>query len=118
MVHKMVNNQGLVGVLISLTYGHGWSSTESNPEIKQEMMMNKELVTYVSDCRKKKIEPKPNEIEEIWKTQFPQYPLPELRGVKNLCVMWVESGSAFKILQMNGAEYIYHPYDDPSWILA
>ena len=63
-------------------------------------------------------EPKPNEIEEIWKTQFPQFPLPELRGVKNLCVMWIDRGSAFKIMQMNGAEYIYNPCDDPSWVIA
>lgn len=118
MVEKVINKQGFVGVLISLTYGHGWSSTESNPEIKQEMMMNKQLVTYVNDCRNKKKQPAPFEIEEIWKTQFPTYPLPELRGVKNLCVMWVESGSAFKILQMNGAEYIYNPCDDPSWVIA
>lgn len=118
MVEKVINKQGFVGVLISLTYGHGWSSTESNPEIKQEMMMNKQLVTYVNDCRNKKKQPAPFEIEEIWKTQFPTYPLPELRGVKNLCVMWVERGSAFKIMQMNGAEYIYHPCDDPSWVIA
>jgi hypothetical protein len=118
MVEKVINKQGFVGVLISLTYGHGWSSTESNPEIKQEMMMNKQLVTYVNDCRNKKKQPAPFEIEEIWKTQFPTYPLPELRGVKNLCVMWVERESAFKIMQMNGAEYIYHPCDDPSWVIA
>ena len=65
MVHKMVNKQGLVGVLISLTYGHGWSSTESNPEIKQEMMMNKHLVTYVNDCRIKKTQPSTSDSEQI-----------------------------------------------------
>lgn len=118
MVHKMVNNQGLVGVLISLTYGHGWSSTESNPEIKKEMIMNKQLVTYVNDCRSKKMQPNPDDVKEIWSTLFPQYPVPELRGVKNLCVMWIERGSAFKIMQMNGAEYIYHPSDDLSWVVA
>ena len=118
MGEKFINNQGLVGVLISLTYGHGWSTTESNPKIKEEMMMNKYLVNYILDCEKNNIKKSRTEVEKIWKEKFPIHPLPEMRGVEKLCVMWIKPGAAFKILQVKGAEYLYQPSDDPEWIIA
>lgn len=105
-----------VAVLISTAYGHGWSTTVSNIEQKKIMMLNETLVKYVLDCRKNDRAPLAKKMRELWTSNFPEYPVPELRGVEGLAVFWIEKGSSFQVKDMNGAEYIYFPSDDNNWI--
>lgn len=105
-----------VAVLISTAYGYGWSTTVSKIEQKKIMMLNETLVKYVLDCRKNDRAPLAKKMRELWITNFPQYPVPELRGVDGLAVFWLEKGSSFQVRDMKGAEYIYFPSDDNKWI--
>jgi hypothetical protein len=41
-----------------------------------------------------------------------------MNGVSQLNVMWVNKDEPFQIRNVNGAEYLYSPHDDPSWIIA
>ena len=120
MSYKKFNIHGQVGVLISFGYGKGWSSNVSvtNTKMRREMMMNKMLVEYVIKCRGEKKNPTPKEMKRIWDNVLPQFPAPDMNGVAQLNVMWVNKDEPFQIRDVNGAEYLYSPHDDPSWIIA
>ena len=107
-----------VGVLISFKYGIGWSSIEDNPVKKKIMAMNKHLVQYIYDCQQKNISPTVKGMTAVWNTHLSQYALPNMNGVTNIRIYWINSGSSFKIKQVKGAEYIFQPVDDLSWLIA
>lgn len=120
MSYKKFNMHGQVGVLISFGYGKGWSSNVpvTNTKMRREMMMNKKLVEYVLKCRGENKNPTPKEMTRIWDNVLPQFPAPDMNGVAQLNVMWVNKDEPFQIRDVKGAEYIYSPHDDPSWIIA
>ena len=118
MVHKYYNSEGKVAVLVSLAYGTGWSSTAKDKIMKREMMMNKHLVEYVIKMRSTTKNPTPEGIERIWEKYLTNYPVPLLKGVKQLEILWMEKHSVFQIRSMRGAEYIYQTCDDPCWVIA
>ena len=118
MVHKYYNGEGKVAVLVSPTYGTGWSSTTKDTNMKKEMMMNKHLVEYVIMMRKNNKTPTSEGIMTIWNKYFSSYPPPPLDGVSRLGVLWMEKNEAFQIRSMRGAEYIYQASDDPGWVIA
>lgn len=105
-------------VLISTKYGCGWSTMVKNKEKQRIMMTSKILVDYVVNQRNQKKIILDEDIAELWSKNYPQYSLPDLRGVSNLVVFWVDKGAPFKVGNMRGAEYIYFPSDDPSWFIA
>lgn len=108
-----------VAVLISFMYGSGWSSCEPNPKIKYEMAMNKYLVEYIMQCKEKNINPSIKEVNKIWDTHISKYPKPKnMNGIKTLNIYWIEKKACFKIKNFKGAEYIFHPEDDLSWMQA
>lgn len=110
---------GQVGVLISFGYGKCWSSNTSvtNTKMRREMMMNKLLVEYVLKCREELKNPCPLEMKQIWQDALPEFPTPDMKGVSQLNVMWVNKDEPFQIRDVKGAEYIYSPHDDPTWII-
>lgn len=120
MVEKKHNSQGQVAVLFSFGYGKGWSTLLHKNEIqmRREMMMNKNLVEYVMNCRENGKIVTASEMRKLWLEVLPEYPVPDLGGVPQLNVMWVNKNQAFQIRDMKGAEYIYCPHDDPSWEIA
>ena len=120
MSYKKFNMHGQVGVLISFGYGKGWSSNTSvtNTKMRREMIMNKKLVEYVLKCRGERKNPSPGEMKQIWQDALPEFATPDMKGVSQLNVMWVNADEPFQIRDVNGAEYIYSPHDDPSWIIA
>jgi hypothetical protein len=113
---RSLNGYEEVGILISFQYGVGWSSTESNPGKKKEMAMNKHLVQYIYDCQERKIQPSIKDMTKVWNTHLSHYELPNMKGVANIRIYWIKSGSAFKIKHLRGAEYIFRPEDDLTWI--
>ena len=112
----MVVHNNQIAVLISTAYGYGWSTCVSDNNKKKNMLMNDKIVDYVMECRKNKESPNSKRVHEIWISEFPDYPVPELRGVHQLAIFWVEKGTSFQVRHMNGAEYIYFPSDDNNWI--
>ena len=107
-----------IPVLISTKYGYGWSTMVKDKEKQRVMMTSKILVDYVLNQRNQKKIVEAKEISKLWSKNYPQYSLPDLRGVSDLVVFWVDKGTPFKVGNMRGAEYIYFPSDDPSWFIA
>ena len=119
MVVKKITDKGLVAILISPAFGTGWSTTVEDKEVKAEMLMNIHLVEYVMSCLNIKKKPNKNDIINLWKKHLSKYPLPtNLNGVEQLGILWVKKNEIFKIKAIRGAEYIFHPSDDPSWFTA
>lgn len=93
-MNKIIRN-GQVAVLISPDYGAGWS-TWNHEYPAEELMFDPGLVLLVEEGNTEKI--------ETYATL--KWPNAYLGGLRNICVEWVNQGTAFRINEYDGAESI------------
>ena len=104
MVEKVVRD-GMVAVLISRSYGAGWSTwvKESNREL---VLFHPKLVELVESKRHHEMDcdsfAKWMETELGFVDNFDDY----LGGWDGLEILWIPQGTKFKVEEYDGAEYV------------
>lgn len=102
-VEKVIRNNK-VAVLISPSFGSGWSSEVDN-EFRDILLFHPKIVKMVEDGKR-------NEITEQWMHEnFPEIGYVYCGGACNLEIAWIECGSRIHIHEYDGYESIEYVSD-------
>lgn len=113
---RTVNDETLVGVLRSLTYGSGWSTWA--PEYSRNMIFDYDIISFIvrnskNECTNSLSYEDLRLLNALINQKYPSF----VTMPTYLTVDWVPMGSTFRIEEYDGAESIRY-FKQYSWEIA
>lgn len=96
---------GKVAVLISPSWGAGWSTSNYGSE---EMIFDYNIASMIHNNV---------DFEEIKKYAKDTYPDANLYGLEDVVIEWVPEGTKFQVREYDGYEHI-EAYEEQKWLTA
>ncbi len=106
MIEKYIRD-GKVAVAYSPGFGAGWSTWESNNDLKDTMVFHPDIIKMILDGKQ-------SQINEDWLVEHfgSEYERVYTGGAYNLKIEWVKIGTSFRIDEYDGSEHVIELQSD------
>jgi len=110
MTEKYIKD-GQVAVAYSPGFGAGWSTWESNNDLKDTMVFHPDIIKMILDGRQ-------SQIDEDWLVEHfgSEYERVYTGGAYKLKIEWIKVGTPFRIDEYDGSEHVIKLQDDKIYI--
>lgn len=106
MTKKYIKD-GRVAVAYSPGYGAGWSTWESNNDLRDTMVFHPDIIKMILDGKQ-------SQIDEDWLVEHfgSEYERVYIGDAYNLKIEWVKIGTSFRIDEYDGSESVIELQND------